>query len=200
MDESMTSPKICALCSNPVCARELCRTHYDQANYRGVLSVKRSSSNARKPRRSLKNVIAASVNHGMSATKVYRSWLQMIHRCFNPNHCHFERYGGRGITTTSDWLDFNNFFRDMGHPPTGGHSLDRLDNNKSYSKNNCRWATPIEQANNRSSNRRITYQGETLTLAEWSRKQNISPRLISRRLQDGWTAERILATPAQSHK
>lgn len=83
--------------------------------------------------------------------KEYRAWKAMKNRCYNPNYQHYHRYGGRGITVCDEWLnDFEKFFSDLGKAPTKKHQLDRIDNNKSYSPNNCRWVTPKENCNNRS--------------------------------------------------
>jgi hypothetical protein len=86
--------------------------------------------------------------HGMYGTRTYKSWSSMIGRCFNENHIRYEDWGGRGITVCDEWLDFKNFFKDMGVRPEG-MSLDRKDNDLGYYKDNCKWSTPKEQAKNR---------------------------------------------------
>ena len=90
----------------------------------------------------------AEVTHGMTRTKEYRIWDAMVRRCHNPNHHAFASYGGRGITVCDKWRTFEGFFEDMGFKPAG-MSLDRIDNDKGYSKENCRWATATDQARNR---------------------------------------------------
>lgn len=108
----------------------------------------------------------------------------MKYRCLTPTDKHYSSYGGRGITVSDDWLIFENFYRDMGEKPAG-MSLDRIDNNKGYSKENCRWATQREQMRNTRCNRMITHNGETLCITEWAEKYGIPMRILSKRLKAG---------------
>lgn len=87
---------------------------------------------------------------GGKLTPEYRSWASMKQRCFDPNHKHFDKYGGRGIKIAAAWLDYSNFLRDMGRRPTLEHTLDRYpDKDGNYELGNCRWATRSEQNGNR---------------------------------------------------
>lgn len=81
-------------------------------------------------------------------TPTYNSWQQMKQRCNNPNHHQYQDYGGRGITYDPSWDDYAQFRQDMGRRPEG-LTLDRIDNELGYSKENCRWATWEEQASNK---------------------------------------------------
>jgi hypothetical protein len=82
-------------------------------------------------------------------TKEYYVWAEMNSRCHNPNHKRFKDYGGRGITVCQSWRrNFANFRRDMGSKPEG-LTLDRVDNDRGYSKRNCKWSTYKEQCENR---------------------------------------------------
>ncbi|MBW4525041.1 MAG: hypothetical protein KME18_07570 [Phormidium tanganyikae FI6-MK23] len=133
--------------------------------------------------------------HSRSHSPLYRVWSQMKGRCTNPKHPKYASYGGRGITVCDRWLDFNNFQQDMGERPSPQHSLDRKDNDKGYCPENCRWATSAEQANNKRTNRFLTYQNKTLTLKQWSDHSGLSKAKIRQRLERGWDIERTLTTP-----
>lgn len=90
------------------------------------------------------------LRHGASGTKLFWTWWGMNKRCHDPGSSHYKNYGGRGITVCKSWREsFENFYRDMGDKPSPELSVDRIDNNKGYSKKNCRWATAKEQAQNR---------------------------------------------------
>ena len=148
-----------------------------------------------------KSCAASGINgnryrHGLSGTKEYRAWNAMINRTTNKNYHAYKDYGARGIKVCDRWLhSFENFFDDMGYAPTPSHSVDRIDNNKGYSPNNCRWATKIEQAANRRVNRFITYNNETHYIEEWGRITNIGGVNIIKRLERGWSIEKALTTP-----
>src|SRR5690348_5920364 len=86
-------------------------------------------------------------------------WDRMKTRCYNPKNDGYAWYGGRGIRVCDAWLaDFSAFYRDMGPRPSPAHSIDRIDTDGHYEPGNCRWATQVEQQNNRRSNRRVTYK------------------------------------------
>ncbi len=106
---------------------------------------------------------------GGHQSKLYSLWAGIKYRCNNPDHKHYARYGGRGITMHKAWVDdFFEFEKAVGLPPSTNHSLDRIDNNKGYEPGNVQWATRRMQANNRSDSLRITYANKTLTLKEWA--------------------------------
>jgi hypothetical protein len=110
--------------------------------------------------------------HGYTGTSEHGIWIQMRARCNNTKHRAYPNYGGRGIKVCDRWDSFPNFLADMGLRPDQGHSLDRIDNNRGYSPDNCRWADLVTQGNNR----RTCVHAEDLpgnfTYAEWSRKYN----------------------------
>lgn len=104
---------------------------------------------------------------------LYRVWLAMRERCNNSSCSHYKWYGARGITVCQEWDDFETFKRDMGDRPEG-RSLDRIDNNGPYSKENCRWATKQEQIWNTSKARWIEFNGQRKVLSEWARYFGVS--------------------------
>ena len=92
---------------------------------------------------------ARHTTHGMEGTRPYRIWNSMKMRCMNPNHIAYSRYAGRGITICPAWMSFANFWKDMKHGYGDTLQIDRINNDEGYCPQNCRWATPKEQANNR---------------------------------------------------
>ena len=112
--------------------------------------------------------------HDSSFTREYRSYTALKSRCLNPDNDKYSYYGGRDIKVCRRWKkDFLNFYKDMGDRPRGT-SIDRIDNNKGYSKANCRWTTPKVQARNRRNNKVIEYRKQTYCLAEWAEKLEIN--------------------------
>ena len=97
--------------------------------------------------------------HGMTNTKIYSIWSNMRNRCLNPAYKKYHAYGGRGIKISKDWDSFEVFFKDMGLQPEG-MTLDRIDVNGDYCKENCRWATQKEQQNNRRDNVILEYESK----------------------------------------
>lgn len=118
----------------------------------------------------------------------------MKQRCLNPNCPDFKFYGGRGINISPEWLDFDNFQRDVGPGFRPNLTLERIDNDGSYCKDNCRWVTRKDQANNRRTNRFLTYNGETKTLEQWASLLGIKPRTVWMRLyQYNWPIEKAFS-------
>lgn len=110
----------------------------------------------------------------------YHSWASMKQRCNNPKDKRFSFYGGRGIGYCDRWESFENFLEDMGSRPNG-FTLDRIDNNKGYSKGNCRWADIKTQMNNTSRNKFYVIDGVEKTLSQWAETLNLKSSTVSQR-------------------
>lgn len=130
----------------------------------------------------------------------YYSWQAMLARCNKPKSKDYPRYGARGIKVCERWLDFAAFLEDMGKQPSPKHTIERKDNDGNYEPTNCRWATEREQANNRRSNRRLTYDGKTKTMVEWARDAGIPYDTFFARLKAGWSVGKAITTPVRQSK
>lgn len=131
----------------------------------------------------------AKVTHGMTGTPAYRSWVGMRQRCENPRNPKFALYGGRGIAVCDRWQSFEAFISDMGDPPPGA-SIDRVNVDGNYEPGNCRWASQVEQQNNRRDNVLIHLDGTPKTMAQYARDHGLSADKIQWRLKHGWPVER----------
>ena len=135
--------------------------------------------------------------HGQSNTRLYHIWQNMKKRCYDSTNKDYARYGQRGIKICKRWLnDFSSFYEwSYKHGYNDTLTIDRVDINKSYTPNNCRWVTPQEQAYNRCTNRNIVYNNENKPIAYWAKQFNISEVVIAYRLGRGWSVEQTLETP-----
>ena len=132
--------------------------------------------------------------HGMKRTRLYRIWSGVKDRCCNVNSKYWERYGGRGITICDEWLQsFESFYRwSMDNGYSDELTIDRIDNDKGYCRENCKWVTYKIQENNRSNNRILECHNEQHTISQWSDITGIKQTVISQRIYNGWTVERAL--------
>jgi hypothetical protein len=133
--------------------------------------------------------------HGLSSTNLYKVWQGMKTRCTNRKAINFDNYGGRGISYDKQWEHFENFFQDMGYDYKEGLTLERKDNTKGYSKENCKWVTPKEQNENMRCNVYIAYQGDKLSAEVISKMTGLTRATIYHRHRKGWSGERIINTP-----
>lgn len=132
--------------------------------------------------------------HGGRHSRLYRVWCGMKERCNNPNNKRYGRYGGRGIKICEAWEDFAEFQKwSEANGYSEGLTIDRIDNSGNYEPCNCRWVTQKEQNRNYSRNHRITFNGETLCIAEWSEKTGINRATILYRLQNGKPLEEVFS-------
>lgn len=143
----------------------------------------------------LQRTSESHTTHGLNSHPLYQKWASMIFRCTNRNNPGWMNYGGRGISVCREWRDFSVFFNDMAERWSPGLELDRIDNNGDYCPQNCRWATKTEQCNNRRSNRLLTWNGETKTLAQWAHGAGIRVSTFWSRIKSGWSVERAISTP-----
>lgn len=131
--------------------------------------------------------------HGKTESLIYRRWAAMMQRCYNKNNHNYFNYGGRGILVCESWHKFENFYADMGDPPNNQLTLDRIDNNKGYSRDNCRWATKKEQGRNKRTTLLFNCDGEKKTLLELAEKLKITPEALQRRLKIGLEFEEAIS-------
>lgn len=138
--------------------------------------------------------------HKMSNTRIYKEWAQMKGRCYCKGYIDFHLYGGRGISVCDEWKNdfesFKNWAFQNGY--SDNLTLDRIDNDKGYSPDNCRWATVKEQANNRRSNHYVTYDGVTRTLAQWAELTGINYDCLKSRISKlNWPLEKAFTKPSR---
>ena len=132
--------------------------------------------------------------HGMTNTRVFRIWQGMKRRCLNRKRPEYKNYGGRGITVCERWMDFRNFFEDMGQP-RDGYSLERIDVNGNYEPGNCVWASRAQQASNKRTNVFIEIDGEVYTLRQCAERFRINEGTLHSRLRIlGWSVDEALRT------
>ncbi len=132
--------------------------------------------------------------------EISTSYRAMKERCYRKNNSNYDRYGGRGIIVCNEWLGKNGRINFYNWAIENGYrkdlTIDRIDNNGNYEPSNCRWANIFEQANNKRNNLKITYNGKTKTLLQWSRIFGIKWVTLRYRILHGWDIEKALTTPA----
>jgi hypothetical protein len=135
-----------------------------------------------------------TTTHGMSTSRIYHIWAGMISRCYNENVSHYSDYGGRGILVCDEWrADFMNFYADMSKDYLPHLTLDRIDVNGNYCKENCRWATVKEQARNKRNNVFATINGERKLVVEWAEENGIKYyQKIHDRLKSGFKDRHLI--------
>lgn len=141
-------------------------------------------------------------SHGMTGTRIYRIWSNMRQRCENPKGDSYSLYGAKGITVCDEWHDFQRFYEwAMTTGYSDSLSIDRKDGAKGYSPDNCRWATPQEQTDNRKCCRYVTYNGKSQTIKAWAKETGIHYHTLLARFDRGWSTERALTiTPTDYRK
>lgn len=135
--------------------------------------------------------------HRLSKHPLYRVWGDMRSRCNSPSNPFYYRYGGRGISFDPSWESFETFYKDMLPTYKKGLQLDRKDNDKGYSKENCRWSTSKTQQRNRSDNIVVNTPDGEMLLVEASEKYSLTPGCITYRIKAGWDIENIFYKQSQ---
>lgn len=141
--------------------------------------------------------------HGMSKTTLYKVWRSMLGRCFYEKSENYKYYGGRGITVCDEWRNsFERFYEwAMDNGYSKGLTIDRIDNNGNYQATNCKWATVKEQENNKRNNHILEFEGQRLTIAQWSEKLGVKMHTLNKRINYcKWPVEKALKTPVKKRK
>jgi hypothetical protein len=152
---------------------------------------------------------ARTLKHGQARydsggrTHEYSLWLNMRQRCSNPKAREWKHYGGRGITVCDRWQQsFEAFYEDMGPKPVDKrgrkrnlYSLDRINNDGPYCRENCKWSTQSEQVLNSSNARNVTFLGRTMSISQWEMAHELPNSMVRQRLNAGWSVERAILTP-----
>ena len=146
--------------------------------------------------------IPADKKHNMRNHPAYSSWGNMKNRCNNPNWERYADWGGRGISYDPSWEFFIDFWADMGDTWKPGLTLDRIDNDGNYNKENCRWTTPVKQSRNRRDNRWVEYKGQKYVLKELCEIKGLlhKYRQIITRIENWGDIERAIDQPFQDHQ
>ena len=134
-------------------------------------------------------------NGGLYKTRIHRIWIAMLQRCNNKNHAGYPNYGGRGIRVCERWLNFNNFYDDMIESYSDDLTIDRIDCNGDYCKENCRWTTRKQQGRNTRRNWIIKYHGQEKCLSEWCEYLGLPYGTVKSRLYRGWGVAKAFETP-----
>jgi len=143
---------------------------------------------------SIKNLIDKTTKHGKCNHRLYKIFIGMKERCHNKNNKSYNKYGGRGISISKDWLvDFMNFYNwSMDNGYEENLTIDRINNNGNYEPSNCRWVDMKAQANNRSNNKHIEYEGCKYTYSEFEDKFKINQNYLSENIIKGYSIDDII--------
>lgn len=142
------------------------------------------------------------IKHKGTGSRLYTIWQHIKQRTCDKKHAAYYRYGGRGITICDEWKNSFEAFRDwaLENGYSDSLSIDRIDNDKGYFPENCRWVDVKAQSNNRSSCHLLTYNGETHNVTQWAEKLGMNPITLESRILNGWSVEKALTTPVRKIK
>lgn len=154
----------------------------------GVVSeiLKQNFTKHNRQKRQYCQVCVQDRYHNLTGTRIWRIWQQLRFRARDTSD---KNYGGRGIVVCPEWESFERFYEDMSPGYSDDLTIERIDVNGPYSKENCRWATNLEQQGNKRNNRVLTYQGEQMHLAEMVRRSGVSKMMLTMRLNRGMSAD-----------
>lgn len=142
-----------------------------------------------------------STTHGLSRHPLFRIWADMRKRCFNENCKAFKNYGGRGITICDQWSDFKQFYDwSLSNGYEENLTIDRIENDRNYSPDNCRWVSRLVQQNNTRRNVFIEIEGETKSISAWARTCGLGEATIRYRFHSGITGRNLLSAPNQTRR
>lgn len=143
---------------------------------------------------SSKDFVIQATRHGMSRTPEYNSWELMRDRCYKETNESYGNYGGKGITVCDSWkYSFENFINDMGLKPGKNYTIDRINSNGHYTKENCKWATKREQALNRSTTVIVEINGIKKSFIEWVEDFGVNYQTARSRYRAGWPIDKVFA-------
>lgn len=138
--------------------------------------------------------------HGYAGMHEYAIWGNMLYRCNTDTSPLYSNYGGRGIEVCLSWHNYNAFISDMGLRPSSAHSIDRIDVNGNYCKENCRWATKKQQSRNRTNSQYVHIDGKKLQVDDYCELYSVSKHAIKNRIRRGWSNEKIISTLVGAYK
>lgn len=134
----------------------------------------------------------ANSRHGRSETPVWYRWRNMLRRCYDKNNNRYKNYGARGITVEDSWHTFENFYEDFGKLMPAGFTVDRIDNNKPYSKENCQWVSKSENSRKKTTTIYLEYNGKKLSIEQTSREYGVPATTLKRYLSNGLSVEQSI--------
>lgn len=136
-----------------------------------------------------------NIKHGGCGTLTYARWKSMMARCYNKRATNFKYYGAKGILVCEQWHDYREFLRNMGECPSPDMTVERVDNELSYTPDNCIWMSKANQNKHRSHCVQLTHDGRTRNLTDWAKEVGISANSLAMRIRLGWDTERALMQP-----
>lgn len=140
--------------------------------------------------------------NGLTHSRIYNVWRNIKRRCNDKRSISYKHYGARGISVCNEWKNSFVKFYDwaMANGYKQGLTIDRIDSNKDYCPENCRWVDFLTQQNNKNDNKKLTFNGTTKTMSEWARLLGIKYVTLKTRIRNGWSVEKALTTPVKQYK